>query len=506
MRGPGLLARLAAPLLVLAVVACSSSALNLASKSATTPYQGTAGQPATDPGTADYGVAPDPTMPIAIAAPKLDLDHSYDLPELINIAQLSNPATKAAWQRAREAAAATGAVEASYLPIITADVLAGYAVTSSTAPGIETPLVNVPSATITTSGAQAVPSLAVKWLLFDFGGRDAALAGAQQLSFAANVGFNAAHQKLIYDVSSAFFQYSVARAQTRIDRQALGNAKVVLEAAEARLGQGVATTMEVAQAKQQVAQAEFNLTGASGRERSTYSILLGAMGIAPTISIKVQDLAGRPLPRQVPVNLDQLIVTSLQRRPDVQASLAQMKASEQGIAAAQAEFLPKVAVTGTLNRTFGSYSVEDSRFGSAATLDVNQPNAAVLLGMTMPIFDGGMREARMGAAVSASAASQQDFARLQSAAAQEIVVAYDVLRTSLSANAAAAELVNAAETNYQAALDYYKNGLGTLADISVAQTGLLKAQYAQAQARSDAFVAAATLAFATGSLTSANSL
>src|SRR5690606_39274784 len=105
---------------------------------------------------------------------KLDPNHSYSLPELINIAQLSNPATKAAWQRAREAAAATGIAEASYLPIITADVLAGYAVTSNTAPGIDTLLVNVPSGTITTSGAQAVPSLAVKWLLFDFGARDAA--------------------------------------------------------------------------------------------------------------------------------------------------------------------------------------------------------------------------------------------------------------------------------------------------------------------------------------------
>ncbi len=506
MRDLQVIARLAAPLLVLVLVACSSSALNLASKSATTPYRGTAGQAATDPGAADYGVTPDPNMPITIAAPKLDANHSYSLPELINIAQLSNPATKAAWQRAREAAAATGAVEASYLPILTADVLAGYAVTSNTGPGLDTPLVSVPSGTITTSGAQAVPSLAVKWLLFDFGGRDAALAGAQQLSFAANVGFNAAHQKLIYDVSSAFFQLSAARAQTRIDREALSNAKVVLEASEARLGQGVATTMEVAQAKQQVAQAEFDLTQASGRERSTYSILLGAMGISPTTSIKVQDLAGKSLPRQVPVNLDQLIVASLQRRPDVQASLAQMKASEQGIAAAQAEFLPKVALTGTLNRTFGRYSIDDSRFGSAATLDVNQPNAAVLVGVSVPIFDGGMREARMDAAVSAAAASQQDFARLQSAAAQEIVVAYDVLRTSLSANAAAAALVNAAQTNYEAALDYYKNGLGTLADISIAQTGLLKAQYAQAQVRSDAFVAAATLAFATGSLTSASGL
>src|SRR5690606_27224876 len=171
--------------------------------------------------------------------------------------------------------------------------------------------------------------------------------------------------------------------------------------------------------------------------------------------------------------------------------------------AARAEFLPKIALTGTANGTFGSYSLSDTRFGTTTTLDVSQPNAAVLVGVTMPIFDGGMRDARMEAATAVANASQQDFARLQSTAAQEIVVAYDVLRTSLSANQAASELVNAARTNYEAALEYYKNGLGTLSDISVTQNGLLKAQYAQAQARSDAFVAAATLAFATGTLTNA---
>jgi len=502
-RARRLLGLAAAGLIAVALSACSSSALKLAPASASTPYRGAAGQEAVNPGIADYAVTPDGGMPIAIAAPKLDASHNYSLPELINIAQLSNPVTRAAWQRAREAAAAAGAVEASYLPILTADVLAGYAVTSATAPGIDTSLISVPSGTVTTKGVQASPALAVKWLLFDFGGRDAALASAQQLSFAANVNFNAAHQKLIFDVSNGFYQYSAARSQTRINREALDNAKVVLTASEARLGQGVATTMEVAQAKQVVAQAEFDLTQAVGRERNTYHYLLESMGISPTTTIKVQDISGRPLPRAVPVDLDNLIVASLQRRPDVQAAFARVKANKEGIAAARAEFMPKVAVTGTVNQTIGHYSVNDSRFGSLASIDVNQPNAALLMGVSIPIFDGGLRDARMDAAIAQAAASEQEFAQLQNLAAREIVVAYDVLRTSLSGHAAATALVNAAQTNYDAALNYYKNGLGTLADISIAQTGLLKAQYARAQARSDSLSAAATMAFATGQLTNA---
>lgn len=482
--------------------ACTSSSLNLAPASSRTPYKGSAGTPAIETRSNDFAVTPDRSMPIVLQAPAIDPKKSYGLAELIDIAQRSNPVTKAAWERARAAAAATGAVEASYLPVLTADVLAGYAVTSTTAPGLRSGAIDLPAGTVTTSGGQIVPALAVKWLLFDFGARDAALATAQQVSFAANVGFNGAHQKLIFDVSNAYFQYCAARAQTRINREALDNARLVLTAAEARLGQGIATTMEVAQAKQQVAQGEFDLTQATGLERSTYSMLLGALGVSPTATLRVQDVAGKPLPRQVPTNLDKLIETSLQRRPDVQASFAQVKASQQGVLAAQAEFLPKVGLTGSLNRVIGSYSVDDSRFGTMATADINQPNASLLVGITMPIADGGLRNARLDSAKAGAAASQYDFARLQSAAAQEIVVAYDTLRTSLSGHRAATELVAAARTNYEAAVEYYKNGLGTLADVSVAQTGLLKAQFAQAQARSNAFAAAATLAFATGTLTS----
>lgn len=451
----------------------------------------------------DFGVAPDSTMPIAIANPQIDRNHTYSLPELINIAQLNNPITRASWQRAREAAIAVGATEATYLPLLSADVLAGFAQTSNTVPGEQGLIIDVPPGTITASGAQITPALTVKWLLFDFGGRDAAQQSAQQLSFAANVTFNATHQKLIFDVSNAFFQLTAARSQTSINREALDNAKVVQAAAEARLTQGVATTMEVAQAKQQVAQAEFDLTQASGRERNTYHYLLESMGVSPTLTIKVQNLGGRAMPRAVPSNLDTLIVASLQRRPDVQAALARVKSNQSGIAAAQAEFMPKVALSGTLNRNIGSYSIDDSRINGSANLGVNQPNAALLVGLSLPLFDGGLRDARLQAAIAQAAASEQEFAQLQNTAAREIVIAYDMLRTSLSGHAAATALVNAGQTNYDAALDYFKNGLGTLSDVSIAQTGLLKAKYARAQTLSDSFSAAATMAFATGQLTSA---
>ena len=487
----------------LVLVGCSSTSV-LAPASATTPYRGTAGEAAQDPGSGDFAVTPDTSMPIVIAKPTLDPSHTYSLPELIDIAQMANPVTRAAWQRAREAAAAVGIAEGAYLPILSANVLAGYAVTSTSVAGVQVPpLINVPPGTLTTSGSQIAPTLTVEWLLFDFGGRDAALKSAEQLSYAANVGFNMAHQKLIFDVSAAYFQYSASRAQTRVNREALDNVRLIQTAAQARREQGVATTMEVAQAKQQVAQAEFDLTLAQGGERAAYSSLLAAIGISPTMTIKVKDISNRALPRAVPADLDTLITNSLQRRPDVQAAFARVKTGELGITAAEADFLPKIALTGMVNRTWGDYSLDDNRFGTRS-IDSDQPNAAIGIGIRIPVFDGGMRKSRLEAAQASAAASEEEFAKLQSEAARQIVVAYDALRTGLSGHRAASELVRAARTNHEAALGYYENGLGTLSEISVAQTGLLKALYAEAQARSNVFGAAATLAFATGQLTNAD--
>ncbi|HGS4463486.1 TPA: hypothetical protein ACMDOB_003373, partial [Vibrio metschnikovii] len=50
----------------------------------------------------------------------IDSEQRYGLPELIDLAQRTNPETRAAWQRARQAAIAVGMVESTYLPFIAA--------------------------------------------------------------------------------------------------------------------------------------------------------------------------------------------------------------------------------------------------------------------------------------------------------------------------------------------------------------------------------------------------
>src|SRR5262249_9151042 len=58
---------------------------------------------------------------------RVDPEKTYDLPELIDIAQRTNPETRVAWEKARQAAIAVGLAEGTYYPLLAATATGGAA-------------------------------------------------------------------------------------------------------------------------------------------------------------------------------------------------------------------------------------------------------------------------------------------------------------------------------------------------------------------------------------------
>ena len=79
-------------------------------------------------------------------------------------------------------------------------------------------------------------------------------------------------------------------------------------------------------------------------------------------------------------------------------------------------------------------------------------------------------------------------------------MARNTLKTSLSAYNASAALAAAAQTTFDAALASYRNGVGSIPDVTIAERQLLAAKNAATDAYSTALSAAATLALAAGAL------
>jgi len=120
----------------------------------------------------------------------------------------------------------------------------------------------------------------------------------------------------------------------------------------------------------------------------------------------------------------------------------------------------------------------------------------VLLGVTVPIYDGGLRRAREGQARADAAKTDATLEQVRDEATREIVSAGNRVRTSLSALDAANSLASAAQITFDAALDAYRNSIGSITEATRSETALLEAQNAYSASLSSA----ATLALAAGTL------
>ena len=82
-------------------------------------------------------------------------------------------------------------------------------------------------------------------------------------------------------------------------------------------------------------------------------------------------------------------------------------------------------------------------------------------------------------------------------AARQIVFADNALRTSLAVHSASQALQTAAQTTFEAASAADRSGVGSVTDLTIAETQLLQARNATTDAYSTAPSAAATVALAT---------
>ncbi len=441
-------------------------------------------------GASDFSVARNPEA--LGKGTDVRVNATYNLAQLIDLAQKSNPSTRIAWEHARQAALAVGMVEASFLPVLTGNIIGGWSEVVTPLPDLEGRTRNL---TTTVSGAQA--NLALQWLVFDFGERQAWREAAKQNALAANVGFNGTHQALIYAVTQAYYRYDLAVTSVRLAEQALRNSREVKSAADARMRNGTGTKIEVAQAKQLAAQAKLRRVQTEDARLDAYQELIGAVGVSPRSQIRIVSVANQRLPAASAMPTDRIIETALARRPDVLASYAAVKASKANERAADAAFLPKVYLSGVAASNQSGFQVDN-----LPDIGAMSSSTGVFVGISIPIYDGGIRSSSRKRAQSQTAAARAGLEQTRQTATREIVIASDNLRSALEAYSAASELKAAANLTYDAAFDAYRNGLGTITDVTIADTGLLEARQAQADAHAAALVAAASLAFSLGAMTS----
>ncbi|RQR44337.1 TolC family protein [Burkholderia sp. Bp9140] len=497
----------------IALTGCATSSIDLAPEAPDRPWQpqtSAAGDLVPAPPLASAQRAPhDYTLPaspaLASVSPPaaLDATHPYALPELIDLAESTNPLTRIAWNDARNAALAVGIAKAAYLPNLSATAMGAY----QTSHGSTSTILGDASSNTTVHGT--ISALSLQWLLFDFGGRAARVEAAEQVSLASNVAFTAVHQQVIHDVTVAYYRYEAARSRAASARQGLANADAILAASRARLKQGVGTVVELAQATQNRAQANLALVQASGAESDSYLALVSALGISPLSKPSIAALPKRPLPPALASSVDAIVSDAIARRPDLQGAYALEQANRAKIKAAEAAFMPKIFLSASTSYASGGTAITalPAIGDQAPTVNLNgsRYGGGVFLGVTIPLYDGGLRSAVLMQARNDAQSASARLTRTKEEAVRQVVAAQNAVQTSLASHDAARALVDAAQTSYDAALTAYRNGVGSVTDATIAQSQLLAARNAEVDSYAGALSAAAALALATGTIGSSPS-
>ena len=426
--------------------------------------------------------------------PEADAQKVYELAELVDLAERINPETKVAWEQARQAASAIGLAQSQYYPALALQAAASYA-----REPIPIPLTATKGTFNDLEAQQASPLATLEWVLLDFGRRKADVRAAKFQLLAANLGFNARHQNIVFKVQSAFFDLSKARGRTDVAQSSLDSAAKVQEAAEERFKHGLATATDVSQARQQAVQAAFEVETVQVDERDAQVSLAEAIGITPTTPFHVEDFSRLPMPTNLEDSVETVIDRSLEQRPDLLAKVAVLREKEAEIRRAHASYYPTLSFQGAAGGAFEQawQNVDGQKLARAST---QQPTWDVGLALSWSLFDGGARKRKLEIAKSEREAAQHELDDSRDKTISQVWRYYSDTKLAIRRLDVAAALVEASQKSYDQTLESYENGLSSLVDLLAARRELSQARYTQLDTRTSVLQSAAALAFASGDL------
>lgn len=235
------------------------------------------------------------------------------------------------------------------------------------------------------------------------------------------------------------------KLQAQLLQQQLATNQIYLDLVELRFRKSLASALDVLQQKQLIERIKAQQPMIALEERllkNQLAVLLGRMpGEAPEIARQELPVLAAPPAAGLPVDL-------LQNRPDIIGALKRLEAGDQELAAARAERLPSLKLTGS-----GSYDSDE--------LDLLFDNwiANLAASLTAPIFEGGRRKAEVDIK---RAAVQQNLAEYRSVVLSAVREVEDALIREVKIREHISALENqlqAVQNTLNEARSRYVNGL-----------------------------------------------
>lgn len=401
---------------------------------------------------------------------------TLDLAQVVEQALCNNPQTRVAWANARAQAAQVGVAQSAYLPTINASAGRNRAITEAA------------NGNDKTTRNQTTAGLSLSYLLFDFGGREAALEQARQIMAALSFNEDATLQGVFLSAVQAYYNALAAEAAVTAASESERASQESFKAADARYRIGSGTPADRLQAQTAAAQAGLARIQAEGGARTALGVLANTMGLdahqAPKLAAPSEAVPHSDFERKIA----ELITEAKRQRPDLAAAEAQVKAAEANIDATRASGLPSISLSAGYNYT-NSAHLPDSVRGNSIGIAVN-----------IPLFSGFNTNYKVRAAEAQLDARLAQRDQVSKQVSLDVWRAYYALQTGTESVRATTALIASAEQSEKVASGRYKAGVGSILEMLNAQSALASARQQHIQAQYNWRIAKASLAQAMGQL------
>ena len=184
---------------------------------------------------------------------------------------------------------------------------------------------------------------------------------------------------VIVQTAQGYIQLRSAQQSLAVVEQNLQIARRSLELTQLQVREGVATDLQVSEAAAQVAEIEARMAPLQQRSAQLINALSMLLAREPR-ALQQQLSAVAPVPAygaDVPIGLPSELA---QRRPDIRRAEAQLHAATAAIGMAEADFYPRITLSGSL----GLQAMQLSDLGSWGSRSF-----AFGPGLSVPVFEGG---------------------------------------------------------------------------------------------------------------------
>lgn len=411
--------------------------------------------------------------------------HDATLDSLEARALRDNPGVQAAAQRLLQAQAQLGVVRAGQLPGVSVGAGVSNARTSAeTSQGLA-----LGGRSIEGNNYSVGASLSYELDLWGRVRRVVEASDAQAL--AAQDDRDGVILLLSSQVASSYWQLRGLDAERAILESALATRRESQELVEARFNAGLSNELDVSRARIERANAEADLHEVQ-RQRNlvehALATLVGSTPSAPLLAAQMDTTAAQlPQPPAIPVGLPASLVG---QRPDLAASVAQLKAANAQIGVAEGAFYPALSLTG--NFGYASQSLNDLTNGDARQFSAGP------LALSLPIFDGGRNRANLALAQARYDEALANHRTKLLTALREVEDALSDLQQRQQQGDVQARSQQAAARALLVAQARYERGVSTYLDVTDAQRSTLAADRAAAQIRTQRLLATVAVARALG--------